>query len=177
MAREHPPGDHQVHPRGLLTYALAEITGGPWPGRLALGPLPVVPRDVADIRAWGAGLVLSLVHDDEAFRAGVDDLAGLFADGGVACIRAPIVDYGTPDRTFELDWPTHRRRAIEVLTSGGMVLTHCRGGRGRSGTIAAALLVAGGMPPADAIHAVRTARPGAIETPGQEAWILGQLRA
>ena len=48
---------------------------------------------------------------------------------------------------------------------------HCRGGRGRSGTVVAALLVAGGLPAGEAVRVVRQAHPGAIETADQEAWV------
>ena len=48
---------------------------------------------------------------------------------------------------------------------------HCRAGLGRSGMIAARLLVERGMAPEQAIIEVRAARPGAIETEAQERWI------
>ena len=44
---------------------------------------------------------------------------------------------------------------------------------GRGGTIAARLLVELGVKPDKAIADVRTARPGAIETPGQERFVRG----
>ena len=54
------------------------------------------------------------------------------------------------------------------------MLIHCRGGLGRAGTIAARLLVELGMRPDEAVRRVRDARgPGAIETPAQEAHVLG----
>jgi ADP-ribosyl-[dinitrogen reductase] hydrolase len=50
---------------------------------------------------------------------------------------------------------------------------HCRGGCGRSGTIAARLLVELGLAePAEAIQKVRFSRPCAIERPEQEAVVL-----
>ena len=52
-----------------------------------------------------------------------------------------------------------------------MVL-HCRGGIGRTGTIAARLLVEFGVAPEEAIRMVRRARPGTIETPAQEEYVL-----
>ena len=171
MAHQHPAGNHQVHPRGLLTYALAEIAGGPWPGRLAIAPLPRAAEEFEAIKDWGTGLVLSLVEDEEAERAGAPDLPDRFDREGIACLRAPIVDYGSPDEAFETSWAEHRESALALLETGGKVLVHCRGGQGRSGTIAAALLIAGGMVPADAIAEVRRSRPAAIETAGQEIWL------
>jgi len=52
------------------------------------------------------------------------------------------------------------------------VLIHCTGGLGRSGMIAARLLVELGEEPRLAMQRVRAARPGAIETAAQEAYVL-----
>lgn len=49
---------------------------------------------------------------------------------------------------------------------------HCRAGLGRTGTVAARLLVEHGARPADAIALVRTVRPGSIETVEQESYVL-----
>ncbi|HVA32773.1 MAG TPA: protein-tyrosine phosphatase family protein, partial [Candidatus Baltobacteraceae bacterium] len=57
------------------------------------------------------------------------------------------------------------------LRKGERVLVHCRGGLGRAGTVAARLLVELGMDPAEAIAAVRRARPNAIETAAQAAYV------
>ena len=48
-------------------------------------------------------------------------------------------------------------------------LVHCRVGRGRTGTVLAAYLIAHGAPVHEAIAQVRRERPGAIETADQEA--------
>ena len=50
-------------------------------------------------------------------------------------------------------------------------MVHCRGGRGRSGLVAARLLVELGIGNEAAIKAVRAAQPLAIETPPQEAHV------
>jgi ADP-ribosyl-[dinitrogen reductase] hydrolase len=51
------------------------------------------------------------------------------------------------------------------------VALHCYGGKGRTGTIAARLLVELGTAPALAIEHVRAARPGSIETREQEQFV------
>lgn len=48
---------------------------------------------------------------------------------------------------------------------------HCRGGLGRTGTIAARLAIEFGVPPDAALRAVRKARPGTVETPAQETYV------
>ena len=71
------------------------------------------------------------------------------------------------------DGPALRAR----LAAGERVLVHCKGGLGRTGLVAARLLVEFGVAPADAVARVRAARPGAIETERQLAYVLGLRKA
>ena len=58
------------------------------------------------------------------------------------------------------------------LTEGRNIVLHCMGGKGRSGTIAAILLLEFGENHKNAIEIVRQNRKGAIETKEQEDFIL-----
>ncbi len=60
---------------------------------------------------------------------------------------------------------------VDGMSAGETVVVHCRGGLGRSGTIAACCLVARGRAPVEAIELVRSARPGAVEVPDQEDFV------
>jgi ADP-ribosyl-[dinitrogen reductase] hydrolase len=71
-----------------------------------------------------------------------------------------------------LKWRENGQRIKSILSGGGRVLLHCRGGIGRTGTIAAKLLVEFGFKPSDAIDLVRSTRPGTIETEAQEQYLL-----
>ena len=51
------------------------------------------------------------------------------------------------------------------LRDGESIVLHCKGGLGRTGMVAARLLVELGCMPEEAIVAVRQARSGTIETP------------
>jgi protein-tyrosine phosphatase len=55
---------------------------------------------------------------------------------------------------------------------GGRVLIHCRGGLGRTGTLAARLLIEDGIFPETALREMRRVRPGAVETDAQEQYLL-----
>ena len=58
------------------------------------------------------------------------------------------------------------------MRSGFGVALHCKGGLGRSGTIAALLLRDFGFSSRQAIQMVRKTRPGTIETEEQEQFLL-----
>jgi protein-tyrosine phosphatase len=85
----------------------------------------------------------------------------------------PIRDAGVPDASFEDAWLTAGREARGTLMRGGRVLLHCRAGLGRTGMIAAPLLVEVGRTPEEAVAAVRGACSGTIETRAQERHVHG----
>lgn len=125
--------------------------------------------DLARIRAWRPGLIVSLVEPEEWTVFGLGALPVELAATAESVLAFPIPDYGIP--APETDVPAMLDRAAATLRAGGAVLLHCQGGRGRSGMIAARLLVMAGATPDEAIRLVRISRPGAIETAAQEAWI------
>lgn len=71
---------------------------------------------------------------------GVGDLGERIAERVIAWRHLPIVDPTGPGAEFEGRWPAAGRAAWQLLREGGNVLVHCRGGRGRAGTVAACLL-------------------------------------
>ena len=83
----------------------------------------------------------------------------------------PIVDLGAPNQDFKYKWETTKVLLKNELLEGQNVIFHCRGGKGRAGTIAAILLVDFGHEKKEAIDLVRERRKGAIETKAQEDFI------
>ena len=84
----------------------------------------------------------------------------------------PIVDLKAPDQKFIYKWQTSKILLKNDLTEGRNIVLHCMGGKGRSGTIAAILLLEFGENHKNAIEIVRQNRKGAIETKEQEDFIL-----
>ena len=84
----------------------------------------------------------------------------------------PIVDLSAPNRDFKYKWETTKVLLKNELIEGQNIIFHCRGGKGRAGTIAAILLVDFGINKKKAIDLVRSRRVGAIETKKQEEFIF-----
>ena len=130
--------------------------------------------DLDAVRDWGAAAVVSLMTDDEFDLLTVDDLGDEVRARHMTWLHLPIRDgHAPPEDTFESAWKHAGPYIRSLLRSRFDVLVHCRGGLGRAGTVAARLLVEFGARPADAIRDVRDARPGAIETAGQERHVEG----
>jgi ADP-ribosylglycohydrolase len=132
--------------------------------------------DLRAVRDWGACALVTLMEGRELAACRVADLPARLP-AGIAHFHLPIPDGGVPDAAWERAWAVAGPRIRTLLREGGKVVVHCLGGLGRTGTIAARLLVEFGMTPEAAIQAVRAARPGAIETAGQEAYVRRQRPA
>jgi len=136
--------------------------------------------DIQAVKSWGATAWLNLLTRKEMLNLKVKDLEVAVKESGIRYYRLPIEDGGIPDETFEKSWNTIGAQLREELLRGGKILIHCKGGLGRSGMIAARLLVElGAATSEEAIRQVRASRPGAIETHAQEKHVLAtkaQLR-
>jgi len=118
---------------------------------------------------WKVGLFVLLVEDHELRRFAVPEIERVMRDTGIDFVRLPIPDGGAPPGVNEVRKIV---RTIETrMMAGNNVAIACRGGLGRTGTIAACTLIGAGLPAHDAIQAVRAARRGTIETTEQENFV------
>ncbi len=147
------------------------------PGRVMVGPGGAArPRDLAAdlqaIRRNGATHLLSLVQAQEFAHLGVPHFAQAMADSGLHWWQVPIADMQTPDAHTLAAWHAVAPALREALRAGRQVHVHCAAGLGRTGMLVARLLVEeGGLAPDAAIAAVRSARPGTIETEPQARFV------
>lgn len=129
--------------------------------------------DLAVIADWGATALLSLIEPHEFETLGVAHMKqGLPA--GIVHYVLPIVDSAVPSGTWERAWANIGPQIRERLALGERIVIHCRGGLGRTGMVAARLLVEFGEVPATAMRRVRAVRPGAIGNRRQEDYVLRQ---
>ena len=141
------------------------VIDAPWARDLGL--------DVDVIANWGAQVVVTLIEDHEFDLLDVRDLGATIRSRGIAWHHLPIRDVDIPDQRFHHGWPALVPDLVRRLRAGGRIVVHCRGGLGRSGLLAAFLVIEFGAAPGEAIDVVRRARPGAIETREQERFVAG----
>ena len=127
--------------------------------------------DLQAIQAWGARALVNLMEEHEYDLLRVPDYVAKVRSCPMEYFHLPIVDVHPPDKRFFDLWESAGPKLRQILLDGGKILIHCRGGIGRTGTVAAQLLVELSMPPKEAIKAVRSARHGTIETSEQEEYV------
>ena len=147
---------------------------GPWRGKLAISARPCGGDWLEDeIRGWksaGVNTVLSLLTPDEEWDLGLTAEAPVAKDIGLRFASLPIPDRQVPSSPSEVA-PTLDEIDAE-LASGKNAVIHCRQGIGRSGMMAACLLVLRGIDPDSAVREVEKARGTPVpETDEQRRWI------
>ena len=147
---------------------------GSWRGRLALATRPRggdwLEDEASGWRRAGLDLVVSLLESEEAAQLDLVQEAGVAMSKGIDFISFPIPDRGVPasmQAALSL-----LGKIAKALDEGKNVAVHCRQGIGRSGSIAAGVLVTSGIEVEKAIEVVSSARGQTIpETPAQLQWI------
>ena len=142
-----------------------DAMNGPWARDLV--------KDLQAIRDWGASALVNLLEAHEMRELQVLQLAEAIGTS-LAYFHLPIWDADIPGLDFERSWKTVGAELRRRLLDEEKILIHCKGGLGRTGTVAARLLVELGLDPEEAIRRVRRARPGSIETQAQEDYVRRQ---
>ena len=142
-----------------------------YPGRIYRRELQ---RDLETLVTTGIRHLVLLVTDAELERWGDPAIVARGSAAGITVDRWPMDDGSAPSTLNEM-------RAIvgairEARARGGVAVA-CMGGVGRTGTVAACILVDQGMGPSEAIAEVRRVRhPTAVETDAQVAFVHAYWR-
>jgi protein-tyrosine phosphatase len=143
------------------------------PGRLATMARPRggdrLAEELAGLVAAGVEEVVCLLSPDELAELELTEEPALAAAHGLAFHHLPTPDFTAPDPAAGGDLAV---RLHERLRAGASIVVHCRGGIGRSSTIAAAVLVLDGLTPDEAWRRISAARGLPVpETADQVAFV------
>lgn len=128
--------------------------------------------DLDAVMQWGATCIISIMERDEFSILNVPELGGKIQSRSMAWHHLPIADQSIPWGDFLYTWSCLSKSLQRRLAAGEKIVLHCRGGLGRTGLIAALLLIDLGWGADAAIKLVREARSSrTIETKEQEEYV------
>ena len=165
-----------THPYEVWSVSRMALTGYPGGLGIAAAPGRVAPRsqegpterdlaaDLARLRDHhGCNHLVSLMEPWEMRDNGIEHLPAAASEAGVDCHLFPLVDLNPPTPQEYPAWDALVERMWRAVCQGDTVVAHCRGGRGRSGTFAASVLMRFGWSADEAVALLRVARPSAVD--------------
>lgn len=132
-------------------------------------------EDLQIIKKWGAKRIISLLEKSELEYLQVPNLGEEAQKLGMQWHLWEVIDGSALRERKQASTDPWRKDCalfIREIEDGNKIFIHCRGGLGRTGTLAARLLIEMGLSPRKAIRETREARPGAIETTEQEDYLM-----
>lgn len=154
-----------------------------WIRDFLTGHLAIMPRPRADdwddwledemrgLRQEGVNILVCLLTIDEIHDLGLSEERRFCQHNDIEFISFPIADRTVPPsfvKTRQLS-----QTLLVQIEAGKKIAVHCRAGIGRSGLIAASILVCAGISPTQAYAMVSKARGLQVpDTAEQELWLI-----
>lgn len=139
----------------------------PCPGTKELGLI----ESLQQLKDQGAVGIVTALSLDELEKAGVADLPEEARKLGLEWFHQPIVDDQDPGTGFDAHWDENNPKVQELLQNGGKIALHCMGGSGRTGLLAAHILLEQGWTLDNIKQEVKTLRPTAFTKKPQIEYI------
>ena len=139
-------------------------------GTLIFTPCPgtkdsTLAEAVATLKDAGAQALITLMPEDELARFAAESLPEQCATLDIQWFHLPVEDDHAPDERFATAFAAQKQTLLSLLKQQGTVAIHCRGGSGRTGFMAAILLLEAGMDREEVVRQVQSLRPHALKMP------------
>ena len=144
-------------------------------GDLYISRCPGIGRDLATdiktIQDLNIVIVLSLLEEHELSHLGVKSLLKELSVKNIQWMRFEIENFGVPKFSQYALLNQNINTVSNDIINGKNILIHCMAGLGRTGMIAALILIKLGIDINQSIKLIRNIRPGSIETEEQEKFV------
>ncbi|KPA51825.1 cyclin-dependent kinase inhibitor 3 family protein [Photobacterium lucens] len=128
-------------------------------------------ESIEQLKAQGVTVVVTALSIEEMEAKGVGALPLVVHQAGLQWFNTPIEDDCAPDESFQPHWDAISPALHQALDNGEKVALHCMGGSGRTGLLAAHLLLEKQWQLDDVITQVQALRPNAFTKDVQAEYI------
>jgi protein-tyrosine phosphatase len=147
-----------MHPTWELNVENAALVLTPCPGTKEAS----LDDSLAQLNEQGVTVIVTALDNHEMAEAGVAELGEKAQALGIKWFQTPIEDDRAPSAEFAADWRAISPELHQAIEAGEKIAMHCMGGSGRTGLLAANLLLEKGWDLESIRREVQALRPGAF---------------
>lgn len=156
-----------THPTWELPVENSALVLMPCPGTKEAD----LQSSLEQLKAQNVVAIVTAINSEEMANKNVAALGTISEELGISWFHMPIEDDCAPSDEFESKWPSVSPQLLALMADGGKIALHCMGGSGRTGLLAARLLLDKGWALPEVISQVQALRPGAFQKPIQIEYI------
>lgn len=156
-----------THPTWQLDLEQGALVLTPCPGTKGVD----LEASLVQLKEQGVEAIVTALDNTELENKGVAQLGEATEKLGMQWFQIEIEDDCAPGDDFAVKWQQASYVLHQVVDNGGKVAMHCMGGSGRTGLLAAHLLLEKQWPLSDIVKEVQALRPGAFTKPVQVDYI------
>lgn len=147
-----------MHPTWELNVENAALVLTPCPGTKEAS----LDDSLAQLKEQGVTVIVTALDNHEMAEAGVTELGEKAQALGIKWFQTPIEDDRAPGAEFAAGWKAILPELHQAIEAGEKIAMHCMGGSGRTGLLAANLLLEKGWDLETIRREVQALRPGAF---------------
>jgi len=148
---------HPLFPLAIK-HSTAKIILTPCPGSKGVD----LTTSLNEIKAMGTEAVLTLMTEAELDNNGLSSIGASVKAKGMSWFHLPITDDEAPDSDFLNAWETAGPAIHRLIEQGKTIAVHCKGGAGRTGVVAAQILLERGEQIKAVQERIKRLRPNAF---------------
>ena len=157
MSNQHPTYPLKINEQ------LGELILMPCPGTKELD----LVASIEQLAQQGVHGIITMMPAHELHANQVGNIGEICQQQQIQWFHLPIEDDLAPDDTYINNWANMRAAIQQLLSNQQSVAVHCKGGTGRTGLIAAQILLELGWSLDDATLTIRELRPNALTMPSR----------
>jgi len=148
---------HPTFPLGIKN-SNAKIILTPCPGTKEVD----LTTSLKELKTAGAEAVLTFMTQAELDKSMLSDIGRSVKAQGMSWFHLPIEDDEAPESPFLVAWETAGPAIHRLIEQGRTIAIHCKGGSGRTGLVAAQILLERGESIEPLMKRIKNLRPNAF---------------
>lgn len=156
-----------MHPTWELNVDNAVLVLMPCPGTKEAS----LEESLAQLKEQGVTIIVTALDNEEMAEKGVSELGKQARALGMKWFQTPIEDDRAPGIEFTAQWNAILPELRQAIEAGENIAMHCMGGSGRTGLLAANLLLDLDWDLETIRREVQALRPGAFTKPIQIEYV------